>query len=176
MSTNTAQCMIDEYFMGLALAQASLAADAGEVPVGAVLVAPHALQSDSMPSEALDAIIISQTHNCPITSCDPTAHAEVQALRLAASRQKNYRLDGTTLYVTLEPCTMCVGALVHARVQRVVFAASEPKAGALHSARALMATDSGYFNHRFEWQGGVLAEVAAQQLTRFFQAKRQKKR
>lgn len=161
---------IDEYFMRLALAQAELAAAAGEVPVGAVLVAsgPEPLTA------TLDGLLLAQAHNAPIAHCDPTAHAEIGALRQAAQALQNYRLDGSTLYVTLEPCTMCVGALVHARVHRVVFAASEPKAGALQSARALMS--EGYFNHRFAWQGGVLADEAAQQLKQFFQEKRQRKR
>lgn len=169
---------VDEYFMHLALAQAELAAACGEVPVGAVLVASSASSAGDFSAVDFDATahILAQAHNAPVKNHDPTAHAEIRAIRLAADKLKNYRLDGTTLYVTLEPCTMCVGALVHARVQRVVFAASEPKSGSLHSARALMSNESGYFNHRFIWQGGVLAEAAAAQLTRFFQLKRQLKR
>lgn len=150
----------DEHFMRLALAEAEQAAAKGEVPVGAVIVA------------ADQQTVIASGHNQPISSKDPTAHAEVVALRAAAQHLQNYRLDGCTLYVTLEPCTMCVGALVHARVQRVVFAASEPKAGSLLSARQLMAPESGYFNHRFLWQGGVLAEEARTQLQAFFARRR----
>ncbi|MEK6788560.1 MAG: tRNA adenosine(34) deaminase TadA [Pseudomonadota bacterium] len=156
----TEQAARDEHFMRLALAEAEQAAAKGEVPVGAVIVA------------ADQQTVIASGHNQPISSKDPTAHAEVVALRAAAQHLQNYRLDGCTLYVTLEPCTMCVGALVHARVQRVVFAASEPKAGSLLSARQLMAPEAGYFNHRFAWQGGVLAEEAASRLSAFFKAKR----
>lgn len=151
----------DEFFMRMALVQAEEAAALGEVPVGAVLV--------------VEGQVIARGHNCPIKSHDPTAHAEIEAIRQAARETSNYRLDGATLYVTLEPCTMCVGALVHARVRRVVFAASEPKAGALKSARALMdAEQSGYFNHRFEWQGGVLESEASTMLSTFFKQRRLK--
>ena len=151
----------DEFFMRMALVQAEAAAALGEVPVGAVLV--------------VEGQVIALGHNCPIKSHDPTAHAEIEAIRKAAREASNYRLDGATLYVTLEPCTMCVGALVHARVRRVVFAASEPKAGALKSARALMdAEQSGYFNHRFEWQGGVLESEASDMLSAFFKQRRLK--
>ncbi len=156
----TEQAARDEHFMRLALAEAEQAAAKGEVPVGAVIVA------------ADQQTVIASGHNQPISSKDPTAHAEVVALRVAAQYLQNYRLDGCTLYVTLEPCTMCVGALVHARLARVVFAASEPKAGSLLSARQLMAPEAGYFNHRFAWQGGVLAEEAASRLSAFFKAKR----
>lgn len=150
----------DQHFMHLALAEAELAAAKGEVPVGAIIVAPDGQT------------IIAQGHNQPISTNDPTAHAEIVAIRAAAQALQNYRLDACTLYVTLEPCTMCVGALVHARLKRVVFAASEPKAGSLQSARQLMAPESGYFNHRFQWQGGVLAEQAAAQLQAFFKGRR----
>lgn len=150
-----------EHFMRLALVQAEMAANAGEVPVGAVVVA------------ADGHTVLAACHNVPISRHDPTAHAEVLALRQAAQTLANYRLDGCTLYVTLEPCTMCVGALVHARVAQVIFAASEPKAGSLLSARQLMnAETSGYFNHRFAWQGGVLADESAALLQRFFQSRR----
>jgi len=150
----------DEHFMRLALAEAELALAKGEVPVGAIIVA------------ADQRSILARGHNQPIYGHDPTAHAEIVALRAAAAQQQNYRLDGCTLYVTLEPCTMCVGALVHARLARVVFAASEPKAGSLVSARQLMAQEAGYFNHRFVWQGGVLGEVAASRLSAFFKSRR----
>lgn len=150
----------DAYFMRLALVEAEKAAAAGEVPVGAVLVAAD--------GEA----ILAYAHNCPISGHDPTAHAEIGALRHAAATLGNYRLDGSTLYVTLEPCTMCVGALVHARVARVVYGAHEPKAGSLHSARRLMAPEAGYFNHRFDWQGGVLEAESVALLQAFFRARR----
>ena len=137
--------MNDEHFMRLALAEAEIAAAKGEVPVGAVIVGPDG------------ETVIASGHNQPITSHDPTAHAEIVAIRAAGQALQNYRLEQCTLYVTLEPCTQCVGALVHARIARVVFAASEPKAGSLQSARQLLDADrSGYFNHRFAWQGGVL--------------------
>ncbi|MDZ4299108.1 MAG: dTDP-4-dehydrorhamnose reductase [Moraxellaceae bacterium] len=152
----------DIHFMQLALNQAKIAEANGEVPVGAVVVA------------ADGQTVLAQAHNAPITANDPTAHAEISALRMAAAAINNYRLDGCTLYVTLEPCTMCVGALVHARIAKVVFAASEPKAGSLQSQRQLMNEDlSGYYNHRFVWQGGVLAHAAALQLRTFFKARRQ---
>lgn len=151
----------DERFMQRALAQAEQAAAQGEVPVGAVLVAPDGRT------------VLAEAHNQPITAHDPCAHAEILVLRQAALAMQNYRLDGCTLYVTLEPCAMCVGALVHARVARVLFAASEPKAGSLLSQRQLMNPDvSGYFNHRFTWQGGVLADESAAMLQAFFKARR----
>ncbi len=128
----------------------------GEVPVGAVLVR--------------DGEIIGQGFNAPISRHDPTAHAEVLALRDAATSTSNYRLDNTTLYVTLEPCTMCVGALVHARVTRVVFAAAEPKAGSLVSARRQL--ESGYYNHVFVFEGGLLADEASTMLSDFFRRRR----
>lgn len=151
----------DAAFMRLALDEARRAAALGEVPVGAVLVAADGAQ------------VLARACNQPVTLHDPTAHAEILALRAGGQALSNYRLDGCTLYVTLEPCTQCVGALVHARVARVVFAASEPKAGSLQSARQLMEPSlSGYFNHRFAWQGGVLAEESAALLQAFFRARR----
>jgi tRNA(adenine34) deaminase len=143
--------------MRAALAQARLAAEAGEVPVGAVLLAG-------------DGELLASGHNQPILSCDPSAHAEIVVLRAAAVRLRNYRLPGTTLYVTVEPCTMCVGALVHARVARIVYGAREPKTGAIESAQRLF--ESGEFNHRPEITGGVLAEECATLLTEFFAARR----
>lgn len=146
----------DQAFMQRAL-QLALAGEAlGEVPVGAVLVQ--------------DGVIIGEGFNAPITRHDPTAHAEVVALRAAAERIGNYRLENTTLYVTLEPCTMCVGALVHARVARVVFAAAEPKAGSLVSARRQL--ESGYYNHVFLFEGGLLADEAGTMLSDFFRRRR----
>ncbi len=132
----------------------------GEVPVGAVLV--------------LDSQIIGEGYNQPILSSDPTAHAEVVAIRQAANHSQNYRLENTTLYVTLEPCTMCVGALVHARIGRVVFAATEPKSGSLVSARKLFET--GYYNHVFVFEGGLLEDEASKMLSDFFRRRREAKK
>jgi tRNA(adenine34) deaminase len=146
----------DIAFMQRALMLARDGEQRGEVPVGAVLVR--------------EGEIVGEGFNAPISRHDPTAHAEVVALREAAAKAGNYRLDNTTLYVTLEPCTMCVGALVHARVARVVFAASEPKAGSLVSARRQL--DSGYYNHVFRFQGGLLAEEAGAMLSDFFRRRR----
>ncbi len=150
--------LADEGFMHRALALALQGQARGEVPVGAVLV-----------SEAGE--VLGEGFNCPISTADPTAHAEVVALRQAAQALSNYRLENTTLYVTLEPCTMCVGALIHARVTRVVFAATEPKAGSLVSARRQL--DSGYYNHLFRFEGGLLADEAGAMLSAFFKARRQ---
>ena len=148
----------DIHWMTHALRLASHAASLGEVPVGAVLV--H------------EGKVIGQGYNCPIAQHDPTAHAEIQAVRDACVQQQNYRLpEQTTLYVTLEPCTQCVGALVHARVQRVVFAATEPRAGSLVSARQLM--QHGFYNHYFGYTGGVLANESRQLLRDFFKQRRQ---
>ena len=146
----------DDVFMQRALALAQAGAACGEVPVGAVVV--------------LADEIIGEGYNCPITTADPTAHAEVVALRAAAARTGNYRLPGSTLYVTIEPCTMCVGAIVHARVHRVVFGAPEPKAGAVVSHLRLF--DSEHFNHRVACEGGVLADACAACLRQFFQQRR----
>ena len=148
----------DQHWMHEALLQAGKARDAGEVPVGAVLVR--------------DDQLIGEGYNCPITTNDPTAHAEIMALRDAARRCGNYRLPGSTLYVTIEPCTMCVGALVHARVARVVFGATEPKAGVL-SSRAQLAA-SPWFNHRIVVEAGVLADKCRSLMQDFFQSRRQR--
>lgn len=147
----------DTVFMRRALELAQQGQALGEVPVGAVLVYQDQLLGEGF--------------NCPISSHDPTAHAEVVALRRAAQAQGNYRLEQSTLYVTLEPCTMCVGALIHARVARVVFAAAEPKAGSLVSARRQL--ESGYYNHLFRFEGGLLGEEAGAMLSAFFKARRQ---
>lgn len=147
----------DEGWMQLALAQAKCAADNAEVPVGAVLV--------------LGDRLIAAAHNQPIAHCDPTAHAEIVALRLAATLRQNYRLPGTTLYVTLEPCLMCLGAIIHARVDRLVFAANEPKAGVLISRN--LALD--FFNHHLQVASGVLSLESAELLRQFFQRRRQSK-
>ncbi len=143
-------------FMRLALAEAQLAADLGEVPVGAVLV--HQGQ------------VIGKGFNQPISSNDPSAHAEMVALRQAALAQGNYRLPGTTLYVTLEPCTMCAGLLIHSRVSRLVFGASEPRAGAVVSRAQVL--DQAWMNHRLEVEGGVLAEECGEVLRAFFKGRR----
>ncbi|WP_310613276.1 tRNA adenosine(34) deaminase TadA [Limnohabitans sp.] len=143
-------------FMQLALRQAQAAAHAGEVPVGAVVV--RAGQ------------VIASGHNAPLASHDPTAHAEVNAIRAAALALGNYRLDNCTLYVTLEPCAMCSGATLHARFKRVVFGATEPKTGAAGSVLNLFAHEQ--LNHQTQVTGGVLAEDCAQVLQDFFEQRR----
>lgn len=142
--------------MQRALELARCAEQAGEVPVGAVLVK--------------DNEIVGEGWNRPISGHDPTAHAEIQALREAGQRLGNYRLIETTLYVTLEPCIMCIGAIMHARVQRLVFAASDPRAGAIHSAYTI--PDDGKLNHSLEVGSGVLADECSGLLTDFFRARR----
>ena len=148
----------DEYWMRQALKQAQKAADVDEVPVGAVLLDKS---GDCLASG----------HNQPIAASDPTAHAEIVVLREAAKRMNNYRLPETTLYVTLEPCTMCIGALVQARVARIVYGATEPKTGAIESAQRLFET--GRFNHHPKIERGVLEAESLGLLSRFFQQKRQ---
>jgi tRNA(adenine34) deaminase len=144
-------------FMARALELAEHAANNGEVPVGAVLV--------------LDGEIVGEGSNAQISSADPTAHAEVIALRAAAKRLANYRPPGSTLYVSLEPCSMCCGALVHARVETLVFAAAEPRAGAVCSTRQLL--DEAAFNHRVTWrQDHAAAPASAALLKTFFRARR----
>lgn len=147
---------IDEQWMRRALALAEQAADGGEVPVGAVLVR--------------DGQVIGEGFNRPISSHDPTAHAEIVALRAASASVSNYRLPASTLYVTLEPCTMCIGAMIHARVGRLVFAAREPRAGAVCSQLQLC-EHQGY-NHKVQWSEGVLAAESSALLTAFFKARR----
>ena len=146
----------DEYWIRHALKLAERAQQEGEVPVGAVLV-----QNDE---------IIGAGWNRPIAAHDPTAHAEIMALRAGAEKLGNYRLNDTTLYVTLEPCVMCAGAMVHARIKRLVFGASDPKAGAIRSAFNIL--DSGRLNHRVEHMGGILSEECGAMLSRFFEARR----
>ena len=146
----------DEHWMKLALEQAEVAYANGEVPVGAILVR--------------DNEVIGCGYNQPVSAHDPTAHAEIVALRDAADSVTNYRLPGTTLYVTVEPCTMCFGALIHARVFRVVYGASEPRAGVIHSSLRL--ADEAFYNHKFQCQGGVLATPCAKLMTRFFRERR----
>jgi tRNA(adenine34) deaminase len=147
----------DEKYMRRAIELAAHGEQLGEVPVGAVIVCGDE--------------IIGEGFNQPISSYDPTAHAEVVALRQAAERIQNYRLVNSTLYVTLEPCTMCVGALIHARIERLVFGTTEPKAGVVVSQAQLV--DSSYFNHRMTVEGGVLAETCQHQLSDFFRRRRE---
>lgn len=145
--------------MERALQLAELAAEQGEVPVGAVLVR--------------NGEVIGEGWNQPIVADDPSAHAEIMALRRAAELSQNYRLPDTTLYVTLEPCLMCVGAMIHARIGRLVFAAREPKAGAVVSQLQLL--EHSHFNHRILVSEGVLAEPCGKFLTQFFRARRAEK-
>jgi tRNA(adenine34) deaminase len=147
----------DLVWMRHALNLAATAARQQEVPVGAVLVAE-------------DNSILAESANCPIGACDPTAHAEIVALRQGARLSNNYRLINSTLYVTLEPCLMCVGAIVHARVKRVIFGAFDPKAGAVTSVFQLGLCNS--LNHKVIYEGGLLAEQSGQLLTGFFRARR----
>jgi len=151
--------MEDEDYMRLALAQARLAGAAGEVPVGAIVV------------NAAGAVL-GTGFNQPIGAHDPSAHAEIQALRAAAAKIGNYRLPGCSLFVTLEPCAMCVGAILHARLARVVYAATDPKTGAAHSVLRLF--DAEQINHQTRVEGGVLAETCASLLRDFFAERRRK--
>jgi tRNA(adenine34) deaminase len=146
----------DQRWMAHALELARCAEREGEVPVGAVVVRDNDL--------------IAEGWNRPIGRHDPTAHAEIQALRAAAKKLQNYRLPGTTLYVTLEPCPMCAGALVHARVERVVFGAADPRTGAAGSVFNLLQSEA--LNHRAKVTGGVMAEASSALLRAFFQNKR----
>lgn len=150
----------DENFMREALRLAELAAAAGEVPVGALLVS--------------EGSIVGRGHNQPIGAHDPTAHAEIVALRAAASRLGNYRLPGCTLYVTLEPCAMCAGAIMHARIARVVYGAPDAKTGVHGSVIDLFA--NARLNHHTSIVGGVLASEAAALLSAFFAGRRKKAR
>ena len=143
--------------MGLALEEAEKGYRLTEVPVGAVLV-------------GADGQVLSRAHNMPITSNDPTAHAEILAIRSASTRVGNYRLPETVLYVTLEPCAMCVGAMLHARVKRLVYGAGDPRSGAAGSVLDLTGVSG--FNHRIDVTGGVLAETCAEILRRFFKERR----
>jgi tRNA(adenine34) deaminase len=146
----------DVLFMRRALELARDAEACGEVPVGAVIVK--------------DGEIVAEGSNRPIRSHDPTAHAEIVAMRAAAMALENYRIPGTTLYVTLEPCPMCTGAMVHARIERLVYAASDPRTGAAGSVFDLACNDA--LNHRMEVIGGVLANESAALLQAFFSARR----
>ena len=150
------QVEIDHQFMQQAIEQAQLAALAGEVPVGAVLVK--------------DGKVISKAFNQPITNHDPSAHAEMLVLRAAAEAEENYRLPGSTLYVTLEPCTMCAGAMLHARVDRIVYGAPDPKTGAAGSV--LDVFSSKQINHQTTVEGGVMGEECGELLRSFFKERR----
>lgn len=150
----------DIRWMQEALTLARQAKQENEVPVGAVLVR--------------DNQILGRGWNHPIGACDPTAHAEVVALRQAAEQERNYRIPGAVLYVTIEPCAMCLGAIVQARVSRVVFAAREPKAGVLASHPQLLQAD--IFNHQVGWNEGVCEAEAAELMQSFFQARREAKK
>ncbi|MGP0172519.1 tRNA adenosine(34) deaminase TadA [Pseudomonas sp. NCHU5208] len=147
---------LDEPFMQAALELARQGAELGEVPVGAVLVQ--------------EGEIIGRGFNCPISRHDPSAHAEMVAIRAAAESVRNYRLPGSTLYVTLEPCSMCAGLIVHARIARVVYAASEPRAGMAVSQGRFF--EQGFLNHRVMVEGGLLAEESGALLKAFFKARR----
>jgi tRNA(adenine34) deaminase len=146
----------DETMMRLALEQANKAERAGEVPVGAIVV--------------LDGEIIAQAYNQPIVRHDPTAHAEILALRAAGERVGNYRLTGATLYVTLEPCPMCTGAMVHARIGRLVYGTRDPRTGAAGSVFNLACSES--LNHCMKVTGNVLGDECAAQLRNFFKRRR----
>ena len=147
---------IDEAFMREALDEARRGADAGEVPIGAVVV--------------MGDMVVARAHNAPIGRSDPTAHAEVLALRAAAETCGNYRLAGATLYATIEPCAMCCGAALQARVARVVYGARDAKAGAVESLYRLL--EDARMNHRAATTGGVLADEAARVMSAFFETRR----
>jgi len=149
----------DLHYMNMALGLAEQAAQCGEVPVGAVLVLP-------------DGQVFSQ-HNAPISLSDASAHAEMRVIRSACQALNNYRLNGSTLYVSLEPCCMCAGAIVHARISRVVYAASEPKSGAVESLYRILSDPR--LNHQVEVSSGLMAEESSALLKQFFKARRAKK-
>jgi tRNA(adenine34) deaminase len=150
------QAELDQQYMRMAIEQAQLAAQSGEVPVGAVLVR--------------DGQVISKAFNKPIGNHDPSAHAEMLALREAALAEENYRIPGTTLYVTLEPCAMCSGAMLHARVDRVVYGAPDPKTGAAGSVLDLFSIKQ--INHQTSVAGGIMSEECGQLLRDFFKGRR----
>ena len=146
----------DEYWMQKALAMAKQAGQQGEVPVGAIVV--------------MDGQCVAESFNQPIARCDATAHAEIIALRTACSAVANYRLTGATLYVTIEPCTMCFGAMLHARIKRLVYGAAEPRAGVLSSQLQLAGRD--FYNHKIDFSSGVLADECGQLMADFFKQRR----
>jgi tRNA(adenine34) deaminase len=147
---------VDEEFMREALAEAEAAREGGEVPVGAIVV--------------LDGEVIGRGRNMVIGSSDPTAHAEIVALREAASALNNYRLTGAALYSTIEPCAMCAGAIVHARIERLVYGAVDPKAGAVETFFQICSTD--FLNHRLIVEGGILEAECRAMIQSFFREKR----
>ena len=155
MSNNT-----DLFFMQHALRLAEKASDMGEVPVGCVLVKNE--------------VIIAEGWNQPISQHDPSAHAEVMAIRAAGQQLKNYRLPDTTLYVTLEPCTMCAGLMIHARIKRLVFGANEPKTGACGSVFNVLGDER--YNHQLDVEGGVMQEACVAHIKRFFAERRRMKK
>jgi tRNA(adenine34) deaminase len=157
MRIETTPSSADEVWLQAALAQAIEAQNAGEVPIGAIVLGP-------------DMTLIAMGQNRVIRDHDPTAHAEIGALRAAGTTLKNYRLEQCTLYVTLEPCAMCAGAMVHARIGRLVFGAFDPKAGAVGSVLTVL--NHPQLNHRIEVTGGILAEECGDLLRRFFQSRR----
>ena len=146
----------DEKWMQIAIQEAIKAKKEGEVPVGAVLVK--------------DGLLIAKAHNQPISKNDATAHAEIQLIRVAGKELQNYRLNGSTLFVTLEPCAMCFGAMVHARVKRIVYGAHDPKTGACGSSEDL--TNSNCFKHKINITGGVSEKKCSQLLQTFFKSRR----
>jgi|TARA_B100000497_G_C7542345_1_gene328209 tRNA(adenine34) deaminase len=146
----------DEKWMQYAIIEANIAKDKGEVPVGSIIVKNNQ--------------IIAKAHNSPISKNDPTAHAEIEVLRKAGKKLLNYRLPKTTLYVTLEPCAMCIGAIIHARIERVVFGASDPKSGVCGSCMHL--NEEKIFNHKISITGGVLEEESSELLRLFFKSRR----
>ena len=146
----------DERFMREAMELARQGSERGEVPVGAVLVQ--------------DGEVIGRGFNCPISTSDPSAHAEMVAIRAAAAAVQNYRLPGSTLYVTLEPCSMCAGLIVHSRIARVVYGTTEPKAGVAVSRGQFFSQD--FLNHRVLIEGGVMAQECSEMLSAFFKARR----
>jgi len=160
MDNSEEQFSLDTFWMQHALELAKRAESEGEVPVGAIVV--------------YDEQVIGEGWNRPITDNDPTAHAEIMALRSAAKKINNYRLLDTTLYVTLEPCIMCSGAIIHSRVKRVVYGALDPKAGAAESAFTILGTDC--LNHQVNVENGILATECGQILTDFFRKKRKEKK
>ena len=147
---------IDEHYMSIAIEEAEMAAAVGEIPVGGLIV--------------LNGKVISRGGNSSIRNNDPTGHAEVVCLRKACRAIGNYRIPGATLYVTLEPCIMCVGSMIQARIERLVYGAVEPKTGAIESSFRMM--DENCHNHRFEIRSGVLAESCKLLMTGFFASKR----
>ena len=146
----------DEKWMGLAIKQAIKSQVEGEVPVGAVLVK--------------NGLLIAEAHNQPISTNDPTAHAEIQLLRSAGKKYQNYRLTGTTLYVTLEPCAMCFGAMMHARIERIVYGTNDPKTGVCGSSVDI--TREKCFNHEIDISAGILEENCKKLLQKFFYKRR----